>query len=211
MRCVDVAALFAAAILRRNPDSVVIPFDTRAYGVRVDPGDTILSLSERLARYGGGGTDCSIPLREANTKHRKRAFAGCVLVSDNESWVHRNRAFAYGRHGATGVMDEWQTFVANQKRLGVSSPKLVCIDIQPYGSTQAPERADILNIGGFSDAVFSVVAAFLAEDTGGHQGIGRCNALLLGQLHHPPGEIVHDWAHAVVIEVDDEQRGACAG
>ena len=31
MRCVDVAALFAAAILRRNPDSVVIPFDTAAY------------------------------------------------------------------------------------------------------------------------------------------------------------------------------------
>jgi 60 kDa SS-A/Ro ribonucleoprotein len=51
MRCVDVAALFAAAILRRNPDSVVIPFDTQAYKVRVDPGDTILSLSERLARY----------------------------------------------------------------------------------------------------------------------------------------------------------------
>ncbi len=34
MRCVDVAVLFAAAILWRNPDSVVIPFDTRAYGVR---------------------------------------------------------------------------------------------------------------------------------------------------------------------------------
>ncbi|MEJ7595237.1 MAG: TROVE domain-containing protein [Planctomycetaceae bacterium] len=28
MRCIDVAALFAAAILRRNPDSVVVPFDT---------------------------------------------------------------------------------------------------------------------------------------------------------------------------------------
>ena len=33
-RCVDVAALFAAAILRRNPDSVVVPFDTQAYQVR---------------------------------------------------------------------------------------------------------------------------------------------------------------------------------
>ncbi len=28
-------------------------------------------------------------------------------------------------------MDEWQTCVSNQKRLSVSSPKLVCIDIQP--------------------------------------------------------------------------------
>jgi len=28
---------------------------------RVDPADTILSLAERLARYGGGGTDCETP------------------------------------------------------------------------------------------------------------------------------------------------------
>ena len=33
-------------------------------------------------------------------------------------------------------------------------------------TTQAPERSDILNVGGFSDAVFSVVAAFLADDAG---------------------------------------------
>ena len=45
MRCVDVAALFAAAILRRSPDSVVVPFDTQAYQVRLDPNDSILSLS----------------------------------------------------------------------------------------------------------------------------------------------------------------------
>jgi len=158
MRCVDVAALFAAAILRRNPDSVVVPFDTAAYEAKVDPQDTILSLAERLAKYGGGGTDCSLPLAQANGKYAKRRFAGCVLVSDNESWV------GAGRYGSTGVMTEWQKFVANQRRLGVVSPKLVCIDIQPYGSTQAPERADILNIGGFSDAVFQVVASYLADD-----------------------------------------------
>ncbi|MBI2481833.1 MAG: TROVE domain-containing protein [Planctomycetia bacterium] len=160
MRCVDVAALFAAAILRRNSDSVVVPFDTRAYGVRIDPSDSILSLSERLAKYGGGGTNCSIPLYEANTKFSKRKFAGCVLVSDNESWV------GAGRHGSTGVMTEWQKFVTNQKRLGVTAPKLVCVDIQPYGSTQAPERDDILNIGGFSDAVFNVVASYLGNNAG---------------------------------------------
>jgi 60 kDa SS-A/Ro ribonucleoprotein len=160
MRCIDVAALFAAAILNRNPDSVVVPFDTRAYGVRIDPSDSILSLSERLAKYGGGGTNCSLPLQEANTKFSKRKFAGCVLVSDNESWV------GSGRYGSTGVMTEWQKFATNQKRLGVASPKLICIDIQPYGSTQAPERDDLLNIGGFSDAVFSVVSSYLSNDAG---------------------------------------------
>jgi 60 kDa SS-A/Ro ribonucleoprotein len=41
---------------------------------------------------------------------------------------------------------------------------LVCIDLQAYSTTQAPDRDDILNIGGFSDAVFDVVAAFFTAD-----------------------------------------------
>lgn len=66
-------------------------------------------------------------------------------------------------------MTEWQAFVRNQVRLhgkDFAGPKLVSIDLQPYMTTQAPERSDILNVGGFSDAVFSVVAAFLAGDGG---------------------------------------------
>jgi 60 kDa SS-A/Ro ribonucleoprotein len=163
MRCIDVAALFAAAILRRNPESVVIPFDTRAYEANVDPGDTVLSLAERLARYGGGGTNCALPLTAANVRHAGRKFAGCVLVSDQESGV------GTGRAGTTAVMTEWQAFVRNQVRLNgrdYAGPKLVCIDLQPYTTTQAPERSDILNVGGFSDAVFKVVAGFLANDGG---------------------------------------------
>ena len=163
MRCVDVAALFAAAILRRNPDSVVIPFDTAAHEARLDPSDSVLSLAERLAKYGGGGTNCSLPLAAANARYANRKFAGCVLVSDQESWV------GAGRTGSTAVVTKWQTFVRNQVRLhgkGFAGPKLVCIDLQPYTTTQAPDRSDILNVGGFSDAVFSVVAAFLADDGG---------------------------------------------
>lgn len=164
MRCVDVAALFAAAILRRNPDSVIVPFDTRSYSAKIDPSDSILSLAERLSKYGGGGTDCSIPLREANQRYSKRKFAGIVLVSDNESWINGGRVFGYGRGGSTGVMTEWEKFKKAQQKNGVADPKLVCIDIAPYGHTQAPDRADILNIGGFSDAVFNVVSSFLESD-----------------------------------------------
>ena len=39
---------------------------------------------------------------------------------------------------------------------------MVCIDIQPYGSSQAKECADVLNVGGFSDQVFEIVSDFAA-------------------------------------------------
>ena len=39
-----------------------------------------------------------------------------------DGWVYANRAFAYGTHGSTGVMTEWQAFVKNQVRL---SPKFM--------------------------------------------------------------------------------------
>jgi 60 kDa SS-A/Ro ribonucleoprotein len=161
VRCVDVAALFAAAILRRNPDSILIPFDDKTHRVDIDPADPILNLADRLAKYGGGGTNCSLPLREAVREHGNRRFAGCVLVSDQESWI------GTGRFGSTATMTAWREFVKNQVRLQdaeSTGPKLVCIDLQPYTTTQAPDRSDILNVGGFSDAVFSVVASFLSDD-----------------------------------------------
>ncbi len=169
MRCVDVAALVAAAILRRNPDSIVVPFDTRAFDANVDPSNSILNLANRLARFGGGGTDCSLPIRKANSAFFKRKFAGVVLVSDNESWVYQDRPYYNGSGGSTGVVTEWQVFVQNQVRLqggDIEGPKLICIDLQPNTTTQAPERSDILNVGGFSDAVFDVISSFLGSDAG---------------------------------------------
>ena len=67
-------------------------------------------------------------------------------------------------------MTEWQEFVENQRRHGITDPKLACIDIQPYGSSQAARWASgrddnsVLNLGGFSDAVFNVVSSFLSAD-----------------------------------------------
>lgn len=160
MRCIDVAALFAAAILRCNPDSVVIPFDTSAYHAAIDPEDSILSIAQRLAEYGGGGTDCAQPIRAANKWFAHRQFAGVVLVSDNESWVESTRC------SSTGVMAAWENFVARERRLSGKQvqPKLVCIDLQPYQTVQAYERSDIMNIGGFSDAVFNTISAFLEDN-----------------------------------------------
>ena len=73
-----------------------------------------------------------------------------VIVSDNESWVD---ARPNGR--GTGLMVAWEKY-----KTVCPQAKLVCIDIQPYATTQAVDRRDILNVGGFSDAVFEVIANF---------------------------------------------------
>mgnify|MGYP003540514329 FL=1 len=76
-----------------------------------------------------------------------------VIVSDNESWADPSR------RGATATMHEW-----NKLKVRNPDAKLICIDIQPYGSTQAPDskrdRAGIMNVGGFTDAVFDAMARF---------------------------------------------------
>lgn len=165
MRCVDVAALAAVALFRANPDSQIVPFDHLPHECTLDPADSILSLAERLAKFGGGGTNCAIPLAQANVLHRAEGgrgprYRGCVLISDNQSWIDA------GQRGITGVLSEWETFVAQQVRLQPTGarPKLVCLDLAPNSTSQAQDRGDILNIGGFSDAVFDVIAGFFSGD-----------------------------------------------
>lgn len=147
VRCIDVAALVAAAVLRKNPSARVLPFEQRVVPIDLNPRDTVLTNARRLAAIGGGGTNCSAP---AGLLVNERAKVDVLIyVSDNESWID-----ATGRRG-TGLMTTWE-----QLKRRNPDAKLICIDIQPYGTTQAVERDDVLNIGGFSDAVFEQMALF---------------------------------------------------
>ncbi len=147
VRCIDIAALVAAAVLRQNRDARVIPFEVDVVKLKLDPHARVAVNAAKLAGVGGGGTNVSAPLALLN-KERARVDT-VVIVSDNESWVDRSR------HGATATMNEWNKLKARNP-----GAKLICIDIQPYGSTQAKDRADIMNVGGFTDAVFDAMARF---------------------------------------------------
>jgi 60 kDa SS-A/Ro ribonucleoprotein len=147
VRCVDVAGLVAASVLRRNPDAEVLPFEHQVVSVDVSARDSVLTNARKLAAVGGGGTSCSAPLARLNWKRAKGDLV--IFVSDNESWVDARA----GR--GTATMQEWEAF--KQRNPGA---RLVCIDLQPYGTTQAAEREDVLNVGGFSDHVFELVATF---------------------------------------------------
>ena len=74
-----------------------------------------------------------------------------IFVSDNESWADPQREVG------TEMMRQWERF----KRRNPEA-RLVCIDLAPNATTQAQEREDVLNVGGFSDAVFTTVAEFAA-------------------------------------------------
>ena len=160
VRCIDVAALVAAAMLRVNKGARVLPFEQKVVGVALNPRDSVMTNAAKLAAIGGGGTSCSAPLAQLNKE--KADVDLVVFISDNESWVDA------GRSGSTAVMAEWSAIKARNPKA-----KLVCIDIQPHGTTEAAERADILNVGGFSDTVFEIIAQFAKGELGPQHWVGE--------------------------------------
>lgn len=164
VRCVDVAALVAATVLRKNSQAEVIPFESKAIEVCLNPRDSVMTNAEKLAKLPFGGTNCSAPLAFLNQRNAKGDLV--IYVSDNESWVD---APHYGRFGgsATATMQEWSKFCNRNP-----GARMVCIDIQPYGTVQTKERRDILNIGGFSDQVFELIAEFANGNLNADHWIG---------------------------------------
>ena len=146
LRCVDVAALIAASVKRKNPSTRILPFDTDVRDVPLKIDDHVMSQAQRLAALCGGGTRISAPLERLNAE---RAMVDVVvIVSDNESWKDTNKG------QGTRTMHEWNGIKAR-----CPNAKLVCIDLQPYATSQTVESSGILHVGGFSDAVFELLAA----------------------------------------------------
>ena len=166
--CLEAAAVFAAAILRKNQTADVIPFHSEVVKFRPNPRDPVMTTAQKLAGLPSGGTSISAPLAHLNRLKEQGDLL--VYVSDNQSWADAG-AHAHG----TTTMQEWAKFkIANPKA------KMVCIDLQPYADTQAQESSDILNIGGFSDACFDVIAAFAKGQGGAQHWVDAIQAVRLG-------------------------------
>ncbi len=168
IRYVDVAALFASAMLRANDDAEVVPFDTRVHAACLNARDSIVTNAALLARFGGGGTDCASALRHLNAKGATEKMV--VYISDNESWV----ASQSHNYRGTAVLEQWELY-----KRRVPAARLICVDISPNKTTQARERKDILNVGGFSDEVFNIVDAFARGHLGSDHWLGEIEKIQL--------------------------------
>ena len=156
VRCIDVAALMASFIVRKNEEATVLPFGTDLFKAELNPRDSVVTNAERLSALNGGGTNCSLPLAYIN-KHKLHVDAA-IYISDNESWLDGRSS--YWNNG-TETMNHW-----NEIKARCPNAKLVCIDIMPGLTTQAvSKKNDILNVGGFSDEVFKVISSFLSNES----------------------------------------------
>jgi len=165
VRCIDVAALVAAGFLRQNRLARMLPFEQSVVEVDLNGRDSVVTNAAKLAAIGGGGTNCSAPLRRLAEERAKVDLV--VFISDNQSWMDPSN------DRSTETLRQW----ASVKRRNPTA-RLVCLDIQPAGHTQAVGD-DVLNIGGFSDAVYDVIASFASGSHGSAEWIRRIEAIEL--------------------------------
>lgn len=154
VRCIDIAALVAASVLRTNPQAEVIPFEGDIVkGFKLNPKASIVSNAQKLASIGGGATACSAPMRHLN--ERKANINAVLYISDYESWKDGYGGY-YGRGTNTTLSAEW-----NKAKMRCPEAKMISIDVTPNDTSQVSDRVDNLNVGGFGDEVFSVASNFL--------------------------------------------------
>jgi 60 kDa SS-A/Ro ribonucleoprotein len=196
VRCIDVAALYAASVLRVNKTAKVIPFEVGVVPVErlsLEPRDTVMTNARKLAAIGGGGTNCAAPL---NMLNQQKAMGDLVIfISDYESWADGPNAH---NGKATAMLEQWAIYKARNP-----NAKLVCIDLTPRANHQVVERPDILQVGGFSDNVFSVVSRFAEGGWDKNHWLQEINQIDLDNLKKPAK------TEAVQVEVseavEDEQ------
>lgn len=159
VRCNEVASLFAACVVRNSNNAEVYRFDTNNYPVQLDPNDSVFVNTRKIAAN-GGGTDCSVTLADLN---KKNAIGDLVFIlSDTESWSN-----SYDNGGQrTRMAAEWVKFKARNPKA-----KLVCVDLAANSTTQAPTTKDVLNVGGWSDAAFVAIDAFIKGTEGSWVGM----------------------------------------
>src|SRR5262249_13866103 len=167
--CREVAALCCASLAGANPKTVnITPFSDRV--VPFHEFSTYMDLYHQLCKLPSGGTDCAAPMSNlvklTLDGHAKPDVV--IYFSDNESWIdervdHDARLISvFGNRLAT-------TTALAFERLKKLRPevKLVCVDLAPNQGRQVKDNKNVLNIGGFSDTVFELIALFAKDQLDG--------------------------------------------
>lgn len=140
LQCNEVAALFAAGLLARCPNAIVLPFEARVVDIRLNPRDSVLTNAQTISRIGGGGTSVAAPVERLIAQRDKvDLFVG---LTDSEEWI--------------GSFDEsWRKYKAEV----APAAKAVLVTVVPDQYRVVPESTpDVHYVHGWSDAVMRFVS-----------------------------------------------------
>ena len=168
VRCLDVAALFGAAVFRKNPEARLYPFSRGVIPVNVEPRDTVTTISSKLASIGGGATDWDAPLRMMSATKFYPDL--CIYFSDMQGWVRPAVQAGYysGDRYATSAQKYWQELSRKNKKA-----RLIMVNLAAYSSIQVKESERAMLVGGFTDEVFKVANQFHTGELDAARWVGR--------------------------------------
>jgi 60 kDa SS-A/Ro ribonucleoprotein len=148
-RYIDIAGIFAGALLKSNPRALVLPFEHKVVSVKLSARDSLITTAGHLAKIGGGGTAVSAPISHLiDHKVKVDTFIG---ITDNIEWATDQS----GRLGFLPTWNEYKDKIAPQAQAFL-------ITIAPYRHAVAPQDApDIHTIYGWSDSVLTYIALTL--------------------------------------------------
>lgn len=156
--CSDVAGMLAAVFSKKNDSSSVYGFGDRCAKISYNSRDSLMTNAGKFSRNPGVGHGTSIPSALRKLNDDKATNKLVVIVTDCMSW-HGYSWYATN----TNSVDEW-----NKYRRRVRGAKLAYINVQHHGEVQNLDAQDVINIGGFSDSVFDVMANFVNHGGNGN-------------------------------------------
>ncbi len=143
----DIAGLFTAALWKRYPEALVLPFGTEVLPIRgVRVRDSLMTVAQGIGQLRGGGTDLSAPVTWLQTRHKVvDLFIG---LTDSEDW-----GAGSGWH-TQGFLAAWQEY-----RRGVApGAQAVLIQLAPNGTrVSPPSEKSVHYVYGWSDSVLRYV------------------------------------------------------
>jgi len=122
-------------------------FDTGFKPLTITPRMRLDRVVKKMQEWGGGGTDCSLPMQEA--LKRKMEIDTFVVYTDSETW-----------HGR---MHPAQALVKYRQQMGIPAKLIVVAMTQNDFSIADPNDAGMLDVVGFDTATPQLIADFTMQ------------------------------------------------
>ncbi len=154
MRYIDIAGIFASAVLKKSENTILLPFDTKLHSIPYCSRDTMMSIAKRITEFGGGGTSVGLPIQ--HLLDRKIKVDAMVGITDNVDW-----AYGYGTSYSCrdGFLATWRNY---RKQVNPEA-KAFLVTIAPYATSCVPkDEPGVYSIFGWSDAVVGYVPLMLS-------------------------------------------------